>query len=60
MVTVIKKINAESGLTWLNFSGATLDVVQRLADEDFTKKNVVNITYSADGTTAFALACRRP
>lgn len=59
MVTVSKKVNSATGLTWLNISGSTSDVVQRLANERFTARHVVHIQYSTDGSTAIALACRR-
>lgn len=59
MVTVVKKVNSHNGITWVNFSGNTSEVVQSIADEGMTARNVVEIQYSTDGTTALALACRR-
>jgi hypothetical protein len=59
MVTVFNKVNSHNGITWLNFSGSTGDVVQAIADEGLTSRNVVHIQYSSTGATALALACRR-
>ncbi|MFW5902833.1 MAG: hypothetical protein ACOCTT_03025 [archaeon] len=42
----------------MNLSGDVSEVVQRLADEGLTARNVVGISYSDDGTIK-ALACRR-
>lgn len=59
MVTVTKKVNSHTGLTWLNVSGSTADVVQQLADEGLYSRHVVTIQYSTDGSTALVLACRK-
>lgn len=59
VVTVINKVGSETGITWVNISGSTSDVVQEIANQRFTARNVVQIQYSTDGTTAIALACRR-
>lgn len=58
MVTVIKKVSSQNGVIWMNLSGDVSEVVQRLADEGLTARNVVGISYSDDGTIK-ALACRR-
>jgi hypothetical protein len=59
MVAVVKKTSSRHNITWLNLSGNTSDVVQKLADEGLTAKHVIGITYSTDGATARTLACRR-
>jgi hypothetical protein len=59
MVTVFNKVNLHNGITWINFSGGTADVIQAIANEGLTARHVVKIQYSSDGTTALALACRR-
>lgn len=59
MVTVLRKVNTSNGSTWLHFSGSTSDVIQAIANQGLTTKNVVHIQYASTGATAFALACRR-
>ena len=60
VATVTIKTDAGlSGITWLNISGTTSEVVQEIANQKFSARNVVQIQYSTDGTTAIALACRR-